>query len=482
MLPDETKTPHPPSQTLPGTADVFLSYAREDRTRAERIARALTEQGWSVWWDTNLVGGQRWQAEIDRALDAARCVVVLWSHASAQSHWVLDEAGEGLSRGILVPVVVDDVEIPLGFRQVQAVNPAGAGDDRDRALDDVIAGVARILGGARLKPSKPAAIRRRLKGWAPAIGAALCVVAAIVVYSYPTGETTIDLDVKVSEVSFVSSRDQEITALMLTAGLDAAGLDSIGLPRVRERPEQLLTASRAGELAIRLAPGNVETRTGAITLPPVSLSRTARVTIAGGGPRRYRISFSGSSIPVPLNVHGPVLMTMAGTAPELVDFGAPKPVMLAPNGRGAQLDVTLARDVKPLLTSPLDVGALSLVRIDETVDTRRTAVSAVSTIISGTLQLEALRSETQTLVAGEILRFGESHGEIRSLELADGGLQMQFHGRVRRMESCTRGACENRMPTYLEYLAARHRGWVLAFAAVFLLCLVSAGQRLRRGW
>ncbi len=481
MPPDDIPTPQIPPQSPPGTADVFLSYAREDRHRAESIARALTEQRWSVWWDTNLVGGQRWQREIDRALDAARCVVVLWSHASVQSHWVLDEAGEGLQRGILVPVVVDDVEIPLGFRQVQTVNLAGAGEARDRELDDLIAGVARVLGRPKPEPSKPARMRRLLKAWGPAIAAALCVVAAIVLYIYPTGETAIDLEAKVSEVSFVSTRDQEITALMLVAGLDAAGLDSIGLPRARGRAEEILSASSGRGLAIRLAPGSIETRTGAITLPPVSVSQAARVTIARTDPR-YRVSFSGSSIPVALNVQGPVLMTLAGTAPELVDFGAPKPVLLEPDHRGAQLEVALARETKPLLTSPLEIDALSLVRIDETVDTRRTAVSTVSTIISGTLQLEGLRAEGHTLGAGEMLRFGESHGEIRSLELVDGGLMMRFHGRVRRMESCTRGGCESRMPTHLEYFAARHRGWALAFAAVFLLCLVSAGRQLRRGW
>lgn len=479
MPPDETPPPQNPSQNLPGTADVFLSYAREDRPWAERIARALTEQGWSVWWDTNLVGGQRWQAEIDRALEAARCVVVLWSQASVQSHWVLDEAGEGMSRGLLVPAVVDDVEIPLGFRQAQTINLAG--EEHDRALDDLIAGVARIVGGPKPEPRKPARIRL-LKAWGPPVVAGLCAAVAILLYLYPIRETSIDLEVKASEVSFVSTRDQDIGNLMLVAAVDAAGLDSIGLPRARGRPEELLSAPKGRGLAIRLAPGNVEARTGAITLLPVSLSRSARVTLAGTDPRRFRISFNGSSVPVALNVQGPILMTMAGGAPELVDFGTPKPMLLEPNNRGAQIDITSAGEMKALLTSPVEIDALSLVRIDETVETRRTAVSTVSTIVSGTLQLEALRSRKQSVGPGEILRFGESHGEIRSLESADGGLLVRFHGRVRGMQSCAGNTCENRMPTYFESLAARHPAWVIALAAVFLLCAVTAGRRLIRAW
>jgi hypothetical protein len=35
-------------------SDIFISYAREDRPRAEAIAKALEEHGWSVWWDWNI--------------------------------------------------------------------------------------------------------------------------------------------------------------------------------------------------------------------------------------------------------------------------------------------------------------------------------------------------------------------------------------------------------------------------------------------
>jgi hypothetical protein len=58
---------------------------------------------------------------IQHALDQARCVVVLWSSASLSSHWVNTEAREGLRRGILVPVMLEDVTMPLEFRSIQSV-------------------------------------------------------------------------------------------------------------------------------------------------------------------------------------------------------------------------------------------------------------------------------------------------------------------------------------------------------------------------
>ncbi|MCD4691184.1 toll/interleukin-1 receptor domain-containing protein, partial [bacterium] len=58
------------------------------------------------------------------AVSSAECVVVLWSRASVQSDWVIEEAEEGRRRGILVPAVIEDVQIPLGFRRIEAAELA----------------------------------------------------------------------------------------------------------------------------------------------------------------------------------------------------------------------------------------------------------------------------------------------------------------------------------------------------------------------
>jgi hypothetical protein len=111
-------------------ADIFLSYARKDRDRAERIAKALEARGWSVWWDMGLKPGMDFRAEITEQLDAARCVVVLWSSASLKSHFVVDEAEDGKRRGVLVQALIEDVRPPPGFHQIQAAMLMGW-DGRD---------------------------------------------------------------------------------------------------------------------------------------------------------------------------------------------------------------------------------------------------------------------------------------------------------------------------------------------------------------
>jgi hypothetical protein len=106
-------------------ADVFVSYATEDRSRAEQVAGVLTRAGWTVWWDGELLPGDRYRDAIHRELNAAKCVVVLWSTASVESNFVLDEAGEAMSRGVLVQVLIEDVNPPLGFRQIQRATLVG---------------------------------------------------------------------------------------------------------------------------------------------------------------------------------------------------------------------------------------------------------------------------------------------------------------------------------------------------------------------
>ena len=100
-------------------ADVFVSYSSEDRERLEPIVEAIERAGFSVWWDRRIGLGSTFDREIERELAAAACVIVLWSARSVESDWVRNEAQEGLDRGVLVPLSIDDVKPPLGFRRAQ---------------------------------------------------------------------------------------------------------------------------------------------------------------------------------------------------------------------------------------------------------------------------------------------------------------------------------------------------------------------------
>ena len=76
-------------------ADIFLSYQRDDQARAEQVAKALGNLGWSVFWDRTIPPGESWGPYLKRQLDGASCVVVLWSDKAVESEWVLEEAHHG---------------------------------------------------------------------------------------------------------------------------------------------------------------------------------------------------------------------------------------------------------------------------------------------------------------------------------------------------------------------------------------------------
>ena len=101
-------------------ADVFVSYTASDRDRVAQLVEALQGAGLSVWWDRGIDVGSTFDREIERELDAARCVVVVWSSASVDSDWVRNEAFEAQSHDRLVPILIDDVKPPLAFRRAQS--------------------------------------------------------------------------------------------------------------------------------------------------------------------------------------------------------------------------------------------------------------------------------------------------------------------------------------------------------------------------
>lgn len=104
-------------------SDVFISYANEDRDTAEQVAHALEAAGYSVWWDRRIPAGRTWRSVLEEALVEMRCLIVLWSENSVNSPWVLEEAEEARRLGkSLFPVLIQQIDPPVGFRAIQAAN------------------------------------------------------------------------------------------------------------------------------------------------------------------------------------------------------------------------------------------------------------------------------------------------------------------------------------------------------------------------
>lgn len=84
------------------------------------MAKALEAEGYSVWWDRDLRAGEEFDNVIDKHIKQSKAIVVVWSNTSIKSNWVKEEAEDGVIDNKLVPVLIDDVVIPRGFRRIQA--------------------------------------------------------------------------------------------------------------------------------------------------------------------------------------------------------------------------------------------------------------------------------------------------------------------------------------------------------------------------
>jgi hypothetical protein len=137
-------------------SDIFISYARPDRERAALLAAALEKRGWTVWWDREIPPGRTFDDVIEEALEAARCVVVLWSHASTASNWVRNEASDAMQRKVLIPALIDtDLKIPLEFRRLQAADLSRWQGEESAEFVQFCEAVARHVEGAA-PPPRPA--------------------------------------------------------------------------------------------------------------------------------------------------------------------------------------------------------------------------------------------------------------------------------------------------------------------------------------
>src|SRR5216684_1450411 len=98
--------------------DVFVSYKREDDAGVRPLVAVLASEGFTVWWDQNMLPGERIPTIVRKILDEASCVVVVWSARSSESNWVSDEATYGRDHNMLIPVSLDGTPPPLGFQQL----------------------------------------------------------------------------------------------------------------------------------------------------------------------------------------------------------------------------------------------------------------------------------------------------------------------------------------------------------------------------
>lgn len=275
-------------------ADVFISYASEDRERARKLASVLATHGWSVWWDRKIIAGHTFDQVIERELETARSVVVLWSKDSVASEWVRNESAVAAEKGVLVPALIDQVKLPLEFRRKQTVDLIDwDGDPAHTGLVSLFEGISSAISG--MEPlqtyTEPAVHGHRKRRWALALAGPMAVAIGLMVYwvewqgppdserqnqSSKDQRTAVErlvqgkpeairrIETKLSQIdrALDSSPDDANNHSMMGYALKDMYQASKGLLPTDKRREYLARARQSFEQALRLDPNNAGAHNG----------------------------------------------------------------------------------------------------------------------------------------------------------------------------------------------------------------------------
>lgn len=293
-------------------ADVFISYASEDRDRAAKLASALGERGWSVWWDRKIVAGQAFDQAIERELDNAKSVVVLWSIHSVASEWVKNEASAASERGVLVPALIDSVKLPLEFRRKQTADLIGwDGDVVHSGFHALCEGVAATMGSAAPRlPTSPKESKSNGKpSWLwPAIAGVVIVAGlfAVALQSWQTSPPGSQIDSSGTSKRSESKSNEgkkppeqigELADLVAGNYQGEVIADSKG----SSRSDIAVTVAKIDRLNVRVA--SDYQRIGAVE---ITLTRTGNQIINAGGATPFMVDLDHNPMTLLLDPRGEI--------------------------------------------------------------------------------------------------------------------------------------------------------------------------------
>jgi len=128
---------------------VFLCHASQDKPAVRELYKKLYAEDWIQPWldEEELLPGQDWNLEIEKAVEASDAVIVCVSHVSVakegyvqkELRQVLDIALNKLDGAIFViPVRLDECELPRSIRDRQGLDFFPE-DRRDSAMRKLLA-------------------------------------------------------------------------------------------------------------------------------------------------------------------------------------------------------------------------------------------------------------------------------------------------------------------------------------------------------
>ena len=129
---------------------VFISYAHQDADVARNLTEKLRAAGIGVWGDAQNQLGDNWAERIESQLRSADYMLILVTTAALQSKQVMANASPRAMREYgdrdvtVVPVLLEDVELPPSLSGIQYLDFRGS---QDRAIEAL---VSRLSSGVEI--------------------------------------------------------------------------------------------------------------------------------------------------------------------------------------------------------------------------------------------------------------------------------------------------------------------------------------------
>mgnify|MGYP001806441954 CR=1 FL=1 len=103
---------------------IFISYKREDKEFALKLAKDLKAAEINIWIDQlNITPGEPWDNAIENALYFCSHFMVILSPASVKSEHVKDEIAFALEeKKLIIPVFIKECEIPFRIRRLNYID------------------------------------------------------------------------------------------------------------------------------------------------------------------------------------------------------------------------------------------------------------------------------------------------------------------------------------------------------------------------
>ena len=133
------------------TMPIFISYSHADRTFVNKLAAHLVKANAHVWvdsWELNV--GDSIVNRVQQAIQESSALLIVLSKSSVASEWCKKELNAGLMRELdekrvlVLPVLVEDCEIPIFLREKLYADFRGKFDVGLKALLEAVAKVTSL--------------------------------------------------------------------------------------------------------------------------------------------------------------------------------------------------------------------------------------------------------------------------------------------------------------------------------------------------